>query len=71
MTQVYAEPGALHRHLPEYMRAYLTALLRAKGIVQRNFSLVTDIDKDKSGKGLQVTVDSWETTFMPCDHVVC
>ena len=30
VTQVYAEPGAMHRHLPEYMRAYVTAILRNK-----------------------------------------
>lgn len=70
VTQVYAEPGALHRHLPEYMRAYVTALLRAKGIAQRNFSLVTNIEKNQKTGRLHLTIDSWEQDYMDSDHVV-
>ncbi|XP_063928034.1 apoptosis-inducing factor 1, mitochondrial-like isoform X2 [Zophobas morio] len=69
VSQIYAEPGVIHRNLPDYFRAYCTALLRSKGIDQRNFSLVTNVETDSKGK-LQLTIDSWDQYTMEADHVI-
>ena len=41
-----------------------------QGIEQRNFSLVTNVEKDPKSGRLSLTIDSWEQFFMPSDHVV-
>lgn len=69
ISQVYAEPGTMHRNLPDYFRAYNTALLRAKNIEQHNFSLVSNVDLTPTGK-VNAQIDSWEQYFMEVDHVI-
>eukprot|EP01134_Creolimax_fragrantissima_P007678 CFRG7678T1 len=70
IAQIYAEPGILHRNMPEYFRAYCTALARSKGIEQKNFSLVSDISVNPSDHKLNVTIDSWEQSHVVTDHVI-
>lgn len=69
ISQFYAEPGIMHRNLPDYFRAYNTALLRSKNIEQHNFSLVTKVDKAGDGK-LDIIIDSWEQYKLSADHVI-
>jgi len=69
ICQFYAEPGIMHRNLPDYFRAYNTAMLRSKNIEQHNFSLVTKIEKTDNGK-LDIVIDSWEQYKLTADHVI-
>lgn len=70
ISQIYAEPGIMHRNMPEYFRAYCTAMARARNIEQKNFSLVTDVSVNPNDQKLNVTIDSWEQSHVVTDHVI-
>eukprot|EP00741_Cyanophora_paradoxa_P023726 tig00021616_g22917.t1 len=72
VTQVFPEPGVMHRVLPAYLSAYATRKLAAAGVEVRPGTTPRSIDAGAEGKGVRATLEAADGAAFceAADHAV-